>query len=646
MSSSSSSSGSSKSNAVILAAAAAVGVATLVAVVFSARRAGTAKSKAGRKTGAKAAEVDDSGSQEAVPTAAAREREPAGGAAAASVAEGGDEGGHGGSSDVASPSEATEGDLKKKFDDAVKQAKAHFKAGEFKLAAAQYTVALGLCDGIAGYGERRGALYNNRAAMHEKAGDTALCLLDCTLCITEDPHHRLARVRKARVYEKLEKYDEALTELCAHMLIDRDTFRNAMQEGKTPQQPQPPERLEAVMKKLADVEADRIYEAKMSEKVTEGLPSNYATYEVLRAFESFAAIEQKCRGVSDAAIGEEISSAKDLASLVSSYMDRAMVRATRRRFEESCKDVDAAYGALQAAREEHGEEKGWEGVPKDVLADVMAWYGTFLHLKQDLEGAQAAYELACEVKADNPDVWIKRAGVAMDKEDYDAAEKLFERAMDVDVKCATTYMFRAQIHAYRGNMASAMEDIDSCLALNPGHTAAYGRKVTMYMQLGDAESAGRVIDEGLAVSPNSSELLVIKGEYLYGMAFMQGDANGVQQAMSYFDRAMSADARNPAAYVNKGLALINLAQDVEGGIALLEKAILVDPRYQPAMAQLGQMKIAVARTFEDAQEAIRLFDDAIALSRDRSDLGEICQCKVAAHAKIRAAKALGFHNLM
>jgi hypothetical protein len=37
------------------------------------------------------------------------------------------------------------------------------------------------------------------------------------------------------------------------------------------------------------------------------------------------------------------------------------------------------------------------------------------------------------------------AGVAMDNDDYAKAATLFEQAMDVNVKCATTYMFRAQV---------------------------------------------------------------------------------------------------------------------------------------------------------------------------------------------------------
>lgn len=35
----------------------------------------------------------------------------------------------------------------------------------------------------------------------------------------------------------------------------------------------------------------------------------------------------------------------------------------------------------------------------------------------------------------------------MDNDDYAKAATLFEQAMDVNVKCATTYMFRAQVRA-------------------------------------------------------------------------------------------------------------------------------------------------------------------------------------------------------
>jgi hypothetical protein len=43
-------------------------------------------------------------------------------------------------------------------------------------------------------------LYNNRAAMHEKGGDLAASLEDCTVVLAMNASHTKVRKRRARIY--------------------------------------------------------------------------------------------------------------------------------------------------------------------------------------------------------------------------------------------------------------------------------------------------------------------------------------------------------------------------------------------------------------------------------------------------------------
>ena len=63
-----------------------------------------------------------------------------------------------------------------------------------------------------------------RGAAFEKAGKYALSLSECAMCLAREPAHPLARVRKSRVLEALGKPEEALSEVCAHLLLERDRF--------------------------------------------------------------------------------------------------------------------------------------------------------------------------------------------------------------------------------------------------------------------------------------------------------------------------------------------------------------------------------------------------------------------------------------
>ncbi len=61
-----------------------------------------------------------------------------------------------------------------------------------------------------------------RGAAYEKDGQYALALADCSMCLSRDVGHEYARVRKSRVLEALGKEEDALSEVCAHLLLERD----------------------------------------------------------------------------------------------------------------------------------------------------------------------------------------------------------------------------------------------------------------------------------------------------------------------------------------------------------------------------------------------------------------------------------------
>lgn len=58
--------------------------------------------------------------------------------------------------------------------------------------------------------------------MFEKAGKYALALSECTMCLAREEAHPLARVRKSRVLEALGRPTDALAEVCAHLMLERD----------------------------------------------------------------------------------------------------------------------------------------------------------------------------------------------------------------------------------------------------------------------------------------------------------------------------------------------------------------------------------------------------------------------------------------
>ncbi|CAM9981546.1 unnamed protein product [Discosporangium mesarthrocarpum] len=121
--------------------------------------------------------------------------------------------------------------LVERFNSASSMGKKLFTGGRYDAAAAKYGEALAICDVLEGHEQKRITLHNNRSAAYEKAGHMGLALAECSLCLSLKPTHGLARVRKSRVLQALGKKEEALAELCAHMLLEREAMQAKVGRG-------------------------------------------------------------------------------------------------------------------------------------------------------------------------------------------------------------------------------------------------------------------------------------------------------------------------------------------------------------------------------------------------------------------------------
>ncbi|XP_038651386.1 tetratricopeptide repeat protein 1 [Scyliorhinus canicula] len=83
-----------------------------------------------------------------------------------------------------------------------------FKKGEYTEAENSYTEALGVCPAY--YQKDRSILYSNRAAARMKLDNKEEAISDCTKAIELNPNYIRAILRRAELYEKSEKLDEAL----------------------------------------------------------------------------------------------------------------------------------------------------------------------------------------------------------------------------------------------------------------------------------------------------------------------------------------------------------------------------------------------------------------------------------------------------
>ncbi|KAJ7405867.1 tetratricopeptide repeat domain 1 [Willisornis vidua] len=93
-----------------------------------------------------------------------------------------------------------------------------FKKGDYGEAEDSYTKALQICPAC--FQKDRAVLFSNRAAAKMKQDKTEAALSDCTKAVELDPHYIRALLRRAELYEKTEKLDEALEDYKA--VLERD----------------------------------------------------------------------------------------------------------------------------------------------------------------------------------------------------------------------------------------------------------------------------------------------------------------------------------------------------------------------------------------------------------------------------------------
>ncbi|KAM4547613.1 tetratricopeptide repeat protein 1 [Fundulus diaphanus] len=123
-----------------------------------------------------------------------------------------------------------------------------FKAGDWKEAEQSYTEALAVCP--VAFSRERAVLFSNRAAarLHLELNDEAIS--DCSRAIGLDPDYLRALLRRAELYEKTEKLDEALEDY--KQVLERDPSNSGARRAcmRLPQQIQ--ERNEKLKEEMID----------------------------------------------------------------------------------------------------------------------------------------------------------------------------------------------------------------------------------------------------------------------------------------------------------------------------------------------------------------------------------------------------------
>lgn len=228
----------------------------------------------------------------------------------------------------------------------------------------------------------------------------------------------------------------------------------------------------------------------------------------------------------------------------------------------------------------------------------------------------------------------------MDASKQDEALKLFAKALEIDPDAVDALLHRANLRMLQAKLDEAQADLERCVELRPDHVLAHLRLAAVLTSKNDPAGAKKHLEMAERADPDSSEVQSYRGE----LCFTQND---FETAKTFFEKATKLEPKNPTPYVNSALAVLNTPPEPSQQLgmaleacALLQKAIDVDPQFQAAYVQLGQLKLGMAADLTSARDVVELYEKGLGYCRTKEEMKELCSMKILTQAQVDAAAAL------
>ncbi|KAI4597415.1 TOM (translocase of outer membrane) complex component [Pestalotiopsis sp. 9143b] len=417
--------------------------------------------------------------------------------------------------------------------------------------------------------------YSNRAACYNALSVWDKVVEDTTAAINLDPTYVKALNRRANAYEHLEQYSEALLDFTASCIIDE--FKNESSANS----------VERLLKKVAEVKADDIVKSKNPNKLPS--PTFVANY-----IQSFRAKDRPA-GLEDS---DELDSNTGKGQLQAGL--RAMERKTHEGYEEAATAFEKAL--------ELGDLGEYEALAYNMR-------GTFRCLKGNQEQALADMDKSIELDPSLTQSYVKRASMRLERgERAEAAEDL-EKAIQQNDQDPDIYYHRAQLHFIHGEFQEAAKDYQKSIDLDTTFIFSHIQLGVTQYKMGSIASSMATFRRCVKNFDKVPDVYNYYGELLL-------DQGKFDEAIQKFDTAMEMEkqtkpmAMNVLPLINKALALFQQKQEFTEAEKLCEKALIIDPECDIAVATMAQLLLQQGKV----TDALKYFERAAELARTPGEI--------------------------
>ncbi|KAL2260234.1 hypothetical protein VTK26DRAFT_5847 [Humicola hyalothermophila] len=416
--------------------------------------------------------------------------------------------------------------------------------------------------------------YSNRAACHNARSEWDKVIEDTTAAINLDPEYVKALNRRANAYEHLDKYSEALLDFTASCIIDGFTNQQSAHA------------VERLLKKFAETKAKEILATKPAR-----LPSSTFVGNYLQSFRA----KPRPAGLEDSVeLSEETGKGQLQRGL------KALESKTGPGYEEAAEAFEKAL--------ELGDLGEYEAYAYNLR-------GTFSCLKGKHEDALRDLTKSIELDPDMTQSYIKRASMALELGAPDKAEEDFAAALAKNAEDPDIYYHRAQLHFIKGEFAEAQKDYQKSIDLDRDFIFSHIQLGVTQYKMGSIASSMATFRRCMKNFDKTPDVYNYYGELLL-------DQNKHAEAIEKFDTAIELEKEtkptcmNVLPLINKSLALFQWKQDFAEAEKLCEKALIIDPECDIAVATMAQLLLQQGKV----TEALKYFERAAELARTEGEL--------------------------
>ncbi|KAL5604759.1 hypothetical protein BROUX41_001899 [Berkeleyomyces rouxiae] len=416
--------------------------------------------------------------------------------------------------------------------------------------------------------------YSNRAACYSAQNEWDKVIEDTTAAIAIDSQYVKALNRRAHAYDKTARFREALLDYTTSCIIDN--FRSQANA----------ESVERLLRRVAEDKAKEMMAAR-----SEHLPSHTFVRNYLQSFRT----KPRPAGLEDS-----VELAKDTGKGQLQLGLLSQEKRTSEGYEEARQAFEKAL--------ELGDLGEYEALAYNMR-------GTFRCLVGKHEDAMEDVTKSIELDDSMTQSYIKRASMNLELGRPEEATADFQAVAAKDPNDPDVYYHRAQLHFIKSEFNEAAKDYQKSIDLDRDFIFSHIQLGVTQYKMGSVASSMATFRRCVKNFPNVPDVYNYYGELLLD----QGNFN---EAIEKFDEAIKIEksaspmSMNVLPLINKALAIFQWKQDFAEAEGLCQKALIIDPECDIAVATMAQLLLQQGKTVE----ALKYFRRAAEIARTEGEI--------------------------